>query len=185
MRLSVKRAGSRSSSWRSMHLGSLVVQTSCNRSFSRTRRPSSSRHRISSIQSLRTSTLSPFTRGKLPQRLVLVRLSRLCVLPGVGLGGFSAGPGPDLVEPPESLVREGYLQGPQAPGQLLHGARPDDRGRDDGVVQQPGQRDVGGPLAELLTERLVGLELRAMLLDLLLHLRVGPAAFARLPQGTR
>src|SRR5205823_6116899 len=65
-------------------------------------------------------------------------------------------------------------------GQLLHRARPDDRRGDGGVGEQPGERDVGGRLAELAAEGLVRLELRAVPLDALLQPFARPAALLRL-----
>jgi hypothetical protein len=60
-----------------------------------------------------------------------------------------------------------------AVGHLLDGAWSGNCGGDGRVVQQPRLCDVGGPLAEVAAERLVGLELGAFGFDLLAHLRRG------------
>ena len=75
-------------------------------------------------------------------------ISLRTALPGVGLGCLAAGAGPDLVELRQRGIRQLDLERPQAAGQLLDRARPDDRRGDDRVVQQPGQRDIGGLLAQ-------------------------------------
>src|SRR5205814_50190 len=90
------------------------------------------------------------------------------------------GAGPDAVEARELLGGEGDLERPEAPGQLLHRARPDDRRADGGVGEQPGERDVGGRRAELAAEALVRLELRAVPLDALLEAFARAAALLRL-----
>src|SRR5439155_15631170 len=87
--------------------------------------------------------------------------------PGVGLRRLAPGAGPDAVEARELLGGERDLERPEAPGHLFHRARSDDRRRDGGVGEQPGERDVGGRLAELAAEALVRLELRAIPLDAL------------------
>src|SRR2546422_9583348 len=81
--------------------------------------------------------------------------------PRVGLRRLAPGAGPDAVEACELLGGERDLERPEAPGQLLHRARPDDRRGDGGVGEQPGDRDVGGRLAEPAGEAPVRLELRA------------------------
>src|SRR5581483_12062901 len=98
-------------------------------------------------------------------------------LPGVRLGRLAAGAREDRVELPELLVIQLDLERAQAAVQLLDRARPDDRGGDNRVVQQPGQRDIGGLLAQLAAEALVGFQLGAILLDILLRL------LARSPAG--
>jgi hypothetical protein len=85
--------------------------------------------------------------------------------PGVGLGGFAAGAGPDLVESPECVVGQVDVEGALAGDELVERARADDRGGHGGLVQQPGERHVGGLFAELVAEGLVGLELGPVLLD--------------------
>src|SRR5947208_1257739 len=100
--------------------------------------------------------------------------------PGVGLRRLTPGTGPDAVEARELLGGERDLERPEAPGQLLHRARPDDRRGDGGVGEQPGERDVGGRLAELAAEGLVRLELRAVPLGPLLHPFARAAALLRL-----
>ncbi len=57
---------------------------------------------------------------------------------------FTAGAGPDFVEGFEGVFAEGDVQRGQGGGELLHGAGADDRGGDDVVAQQPGQREFGG-----------------------------------------
>src|SRR4051812_7014347 len=102
-------------------------------------------------------------------------MSRIGRLPGIRLGRFAAGAGEDFVE---LLHRRGVeldLGGADRAGELLERARSDDRGGDDGVVQQPRQADVGGLLAELFAEAFVRFELLALRFDLLLR------AFAAAP----
>ena len=79
-------------------------------------------------------------------------------LPGVGIGSFATQTRPDLIEPPERIFQEGDFQRLQASGELLPGAWPDDRGRDNRGVEQPGQRDRSRLLPELLAECLVLIE---------------------------
>ena len=72
------------------------------------------------------------------------------------------------------LVREGDLQRAQAAGELLHCARADDRRGDGGLVQQPGQGDIGGMVAAPGTELLVALQLRAGVLANTVDFMTGP-----------
>jgi hypothetical protein len=81
------------------------------------------------------------------------------VLPSVSLGCFAPWPRPDLIELSERLVGKRYLQSPETSSQLLHRAGPDDRSRNDRVVQQPSEGDVRRLLTKFATERLVRLEL--------------------------
>ena len=74
------------------------------------------------------------------------------------------------------LVREGDLQRAQAAGELVHGARADDRRGDRRLVEQPGQSHVGGRLADVLAEALVLLQFGAVRLDPFLDLLRGAAA---------
>ena len=51
--------------------------------------------------------------------------------------------------------------GAEGAGELVHGARADDGGGDDGVVEQPGEGDVGGLFVELFAEGFPFFELGA------------------------
>src|SRR5215218_7828075 len=85
--------------------------------------------------------------------------------PRVRLRGRAPRAGPDLVEPVQGLLAELDLQGPQRLLQLLQGPGPDDRPGHALLVEQPGQGHVRGPLAQLVAERLVLLDLGAVLLQ--------------------
>src|SRR4029453_12987593 len=76
-------------------------------------------------------------------------------------------PRPDLVEALHGLLVERDLERAERAGQLLQRARADDRRRHGGVRQRPRQRDVRGLLAAVAAEALPGLDLRAVLRDLL------------------
>src|SRR4051812_22386006 len=90
-------------------------------------------------------------------------------LPSVSFGCFAAWAGPHLIELAKRVFGERYVQCAQTPRQLLYSAWADDRSRDGGIVQQPSQRNVRRVFTKLLAQSLVGLQLRAMLLDLLLN----------------
>ena len=105
------------------------------------------------------------------------RSAALSPLPGVVLGSRTVA-GEDLVESGEGLLVQGDLQRPQRPGQLLQRPRPDDRGGDRGLVQQPGQRDVRGRLAQPVAQVLI----RADLALVLLQRELGPLALAPAPR---
>ena len=66
-------------------------------------------------------------------------------LPGVGLGRFAAGAGPDLVEPPKRVGGQVDLEGALAGGELVEGARADDRGGDRWLVRPGRYLAVGAP----------------------------------------
>src|SRR5690348_10192288 len=99
----------------------------------------------------------------------------LTFLPGVMLRR-SPVPGEQVVEPLEHVIVE--LEGHRAPRvvELLPGARPDDRPGDALLVHEPGQRDVGRVLAELVAEVLVRRDLLAVPLHGLLSPAREPAA---------
>src|SRR3954447_7375773 len=102
--------------------------------------------------------------------------------PGVLHGGGLVA-GEDLVEPGEGVLVQADGERVQRALQLLHRARADDRRGDARPVQQPGEPDVGGRLAELAAQRLVLLQRRPVLLEVLLGAAlVAPAALARLLQ---
>ena len=69
-------------------------------------------------------------------------------LPGVSLRRRASRSGKQLVEPHEEIPTECDLQCPQRPVELSDGAGADDRGGHTGLMQQPGQGDVGGVLAQ-------------------------------------
>src|SRR5918992_1828921 len=66
--------------------------------------------------------------------------------------------GPDLVEARELVLTEVYLEGTLRALELLHRAGADDRRGNHGLVQEPCDPDVGGRLAEIGAELLVGLD---------------------------
>src|SRR5262245_38169649 len=78
-------------------------------------------------------------------------------LPGPRLraGATAADRRKDAVQRGERLLGEGELQGTQGAVELIHGARPDDRGGDPRPAQQPGERHVGRILAEIRAQLLV------------------------------
>src|SRR5690606_1369535 len=76
-----------------------------------------------------------------------------------------------------------YLGAAEGFFELFDGAGPDDGGRDDGVVEEPGERDVGGLFAELGGEAFEGGELVALLVDVLFELFAGAAAFCAFLEG--
>src|SRR5207244_6187759 len=75
--------------------------------------------------------------------------------------------------------RERDVERAQAPGELLDGARPDDRRGHRRAAEQPGECHVGRRLTELATEPLPGLDLRATLLHPLPDPLARPASLAR------
>ena len=68
------------------------------------------------------------------------------------------------------------------PRKLIHRARADNRRGDDGLRQQPRQRNVGGMLAQFLAEILITLELVVMLFHAFLKPFTGAATFTDLLQ---
>src|SRR3954452_2188579 len=101
----------------------------------------------------------PRTGGPAPARTARRGLARRGTRsPGVRLGRRATWPGEDLVEAGQRLVVQVDLEGTQRAVQLLDRARPDDRGGDDRLVQQPGDPDVCGVLAELVAIGLVDLQ---------------------------
>ena len=86
--------------------------------------------------------------------------------PGVRLQGFPR-PGPDLVESFHDLGVQLHRQRAEVRLQLLDRRRSDDRGGDDRVPQQPGQRHLRRVRAQLPAEPFIGFELVAVRLDAL------------------
>ena len=119
-----------------------------------------------------------------PRRRARRRPSARPRSPGVVLGCRLVA-GEDLVELGEGLVVELDLERAQRPVELLDRARADDRGGDGGPGQQPGQADVGGLLAELVAQVLVGLDLRAVLLEGVLGAALEAPMACRAPCGGR
>src|SRR3954452_8502838 len=67
---------------------------------------------------------------------------------------------PDLIELLKGGLIELDLQGAEGTDELIHCARADDRACDRGVVEHPGQCDVGWLLAALAAEAFPFLQLR-------------------------
>ncbi len=97
----------------------------------------------------------------------------------------------DVVEPLERVGVERDVQGPDGGVELLLRARTDDRCGDRRLVQQPGQGDVAGLVAEVVGEVLVLADLVVVLLQRLGRPALGaPDAVAlllaaRRPAGRR
>ena len=81
--------------------------------------------------------------------------------PGVCLRGFPR-TRPDLVEAFQHLGVQVHQQRPEVCLQFLDRSRSDDRGGDDRVAQQPGERNVRRRRAQLPAEPFVGFELVAV-----------------------
>src|SRR3954449_2911324 len=102
--------------------------------------------------------------------------------PGVLHGGGLVS-GEDLVEPGDSVLVKADSRRAQRALQLLHRARAGDPRGDARAGRQPGEPDVGGRLAELAAQRLVLLQRRPVLLEILLGAALeAPAALVGLPQ---
>src|SRR5580692_1416718 len=101
------------------------------------------------------------------------KLLKLMPSPGVVLRRGPV-PGEQVVEPLEGVIFEPQGDRALRVVELSSGARPDDGGGDPVLMQQPGQRDVGRLLAELVAQVLVGLDLRVLALDR--RLRPAPEA---------
>src|SRR5690606_11452740 len=96
------------------------------------------------------------------------RAGDLTPLPGVVLRRGAAAR-EDLVQLGQRLVVQLDLQGAHGAVELLQRARADDRRGDRRLLEQPGQPDVRGVLAQLVAELLVPLDLVAVLLQLREH----------------
>src|SRR5581483_131263 len=113
----------------------------------------------------RTRPWSPEAPGQLLwATLGDLRCPLSCELPGVRLWCFPW-PWPDLVEPVEDRGVESQRERAEARPQFVVGLGTDDRSGDDWVGQQPREREVRRSYAQLSTERFVGIESVAVLVD--------------------
>ena len=94
--------------------------------------------------------------------------------PGVVFRG-GPGAGEDGVQALKGRGVEVNLQRPEGGVQLLPGARAGHRRRHGGLVQQPGQRQFSGLVAELVREVLIAADLVPVLLEGLRSAALGPA----------
>ena len=83
-------------------------------------------------------------------------------------------PGEDVIEPLEGIGVERDVKGPDCGVELFLGPRSHDRRRDGGLVQQPGEGDVTGFLAQLIGKVLVLLDLVLVLLERFRGASLGP-----------
>src|SRR5437879_214679 len=86
--------------------------------------------------------------------------------PRVGFGRFAARAGPDLVEALQDICRELDLKTAQVARELIARARSNDGRCDDGIVQQPRERNIGGLLAESAAQFFVSFQLLAILFEI-------------------
>src|SRR4051794_33116779 len=110
--------------------------------------------------------------------------SREAALPGVVLRRGLV-PRPDLVESRERLVVQRHLERADGRVELLDGAWTDDRPGDAVLGKEPGERHMGGLATDLVAEVLVGLDLVALGVELILGASLlTPLAFRLLAQHT-
>src|SRR5438128_3388221 len=103
--------------------------------------------------------------------------------PGVRFGRLAARAREEAVELRERVLGEAELECAEARVELRQGARPDDGRRDGRVVQHPCQRHLGGRVAQLATERLVGRHPVTVALEQALLPLARAPALGRLLQG--
>src|SRR5919204_3470064 len=127
-----------------------------------------------------SSQAAPSARGGYSARPR--RTSKVMCSPRVRLGGGAAGTRPDLVQAVQRLVVQVDVEGAQRLLELLHGAWPHDRRGYRRLPQQPRQRHLRRPLAQLVAERLVLLDLVAVLLEPPADLLAGAAALPGLAE---
>src|SRR5438552_478329 len=103
--------------------------------------------------------------------------------PGVRFGRLAARAREEAVELRERVLGEPELECAEARVELRQGARPDDGRRDGRVLQHPCQRHLGGRVAQLATERLVGRHPVTVALEQALLPLARAPALGRLLQG--